>query len=144
MTNLSKERKRAEGESASVPVKSELSRQLCEICGIEPQEDKYCFWECKNPELENKPCNNTECPHYRDNKYYINFKEPDNFMKLFSLPIKIKSSEPTETIIHILSMRFHIFDVEDFLNALYKYLTGYNDYGEQIIEVIKEKEWVYG
>ena len=34
MTNISKERKRAEGESASVPVKSELSRQLCEICGV--------------------------------------------------------------------------------------------------------------
>ena len=37
MTNLSKERKRAEGKSVSVPVKSELSRQLCEICGIEPK-----------------------------------------------------------------------------------------------------------
>ncbi len=121
-----------------------LSKELCEICGIEPHEDKYCFWECKNPELENKPCNNTECPHYRDNKYYINFKEPDNFMKLFSLPIKIKSSEPTETIIHILSRHFHIFDVEDFLSALCKYLTGYNDYGAQIIEAIRETEWVYG
>ena len=65
------------------------------------------------------------------------------FVKLFALPIKIESNEPTETIIHILSMRFHIFDVEDFLNALYKYLIGYNDYGAQIIEAIRETEWVY-
>ena len=68
-----------------------LSQQLCKICGLEPQEDKYCFWECKNPEIENKPCNNTKCPHYRDNKYYINFKEPDNFMRLFCLIVSIDS-----------------------------------------------------
>lgn len=37
MTNLLKERKRAQGKSVSAPVKSELSRQLCEICGIEPE-----------------------------------------------------------------------------------------------------------
>ncbi len=35
-----------------------LSKELCEICGIEPHEDKYCFLECKNPELlEEKQCN---------------------------------------------------------------------------------------
>lgn len=34
MTNPSKERKRAEGKSVSAPVKSELSRQLCEIYKI--------------------------------------------------------------------------------------------------------------
>lgn len=28
-----------------------LSEQICEECGIEAHEDKYCFWECKNPEL---------------------------------------------------------------------------------------------
>ena len=27
-----------------------LSEKICEVCGIEPHEVKYCFWECKNPQ----------------------------------------------------------------------------------------------
>ena len=63
MTNLSKERKRAEGKSASVPVKSELSRQLCEICGIEAKLDG------SNPNLSVQPV-------------YPDFTQPENYKKL--------------------------------------------------------------
>ncbi len=33
--------------------------------GIEQEEEKYCFWECRKPELENVPCVNTSCKFYR-------------------------------------------------------------------------------
>lgn len=98
-----------------------LSQQICEACGIKPEI------------IEDYDSNEYEIyPDFENNN--------NNFMKLFCLPVKIESSEPTETIIHILSNRFHIFDVEDFLSALYKYLTGYNDYGAQIIQAIKGEE----
>lgn len=38
--------------------------------GIEPKEEKYCYWECKKPELEKVACNNTGCEHYRHKIYY--------------------------------------------------------------------------
>lgn len=68
MTNLSKERKRAEGKSVSAPVKSELSRQLCKICGIEPITFDY--------ELAFR-------------KVYPDFEQAENFVKLQKLLIEI-------------------------------------------------------
>ena len=100
-----------------------LSKELCEICGIEPEiiED------------------------YDSNEYeiYPDFEQPENFVKLYGLPVKIGSNEPAETIAHILSGRFHIFDVEDFISALYKYLSGYNRYGAQIIQTLRAEEGKY-
>lgn len=39
--------------------------QMMKMSGVEQEEEKYCYWECKNPELRNIACNNTQCTHYR-------------------------------------------------------------------------------
>lgn len=92
----------------------ELSKKLCKLCGIE-----------------------------KVTKDYLDFSNPENFVKLFGLPVKVDGSEPTETVIHILNVHFHIFDDESFLCALCKYLEGYGKYKAQVIEAIREAEWVY-
>lgn len=123
-----------------------LSKELCEVCGIKPLyriEGIEVLQSRTALQLIQLARKNSGYKDIDAVLVYPDFEQPENFVKLFALPIKIESNEPTETIIHILSMRFHIFDVEDFLNALYKYLIGYNDYGAQIIEAIRETEWVY-
>lgn len=72
MTNLSKERKRAEGKSVSAPIKSELSRQLCEICGIEPKKVEK---RCKECNLNMEECGCFDC--YKE--IYPDFEQPENF-----------------------------------------------------------------
>lgn len=49
---------------------NELEKQFFDTFWIEPKEEKYCYWECKKPELENVACNNTECEHYRHKIHY--------------------------------------------------------------------------
>lgn len=50
---------------------NELEKQFFDTFGIEPEEEKYCYWECKKPELKNVVCcNNTECEHYIHKIYY--------------------------------------------------------------------------
>lgn len=49
---------------------NELEKQFFDTFGIDPKEEKYCYWECKKPELENVACNNTECEHYRHKIHY--------------------------------------------------------------------------
>lgn len=49
---------------------TDLEKQFFDTFGIEPIEEKYCYWECKKPELENVACNNTECEHYRYKIHY--------------------------------------------------------------------------
>lgn len=48
----------------------DLTKTFFDTFGIEPKEEKYCYWECKKPELENVACNNTECEHYRHKIHY--------------------------------------------------------------------------
>lgn len=48
---------------------SELENRFYETFGIEPEEEKYCMWECKIPELEHVACNK-QCEHQRHNISY--------------------------------------------------------------------------
>lgn len=111
---------------------SNLSNELCEICGIKGKWFEYTTETTDG------------CVNLGKKRVFPDFTQPENFVKLFGLPVKIDSNEPTETIIHILSgCFFHIFDVEDFIGALYTYITGYNRYSAQIIQAIREEEWKY-
>lgn len=47
----------------------ELETRFFEGFGIEPEEEKYCMWECKIPELEHVACNK-QCEHQRHNISY--------------------------------------------------------------------------
>lgn len=122
MTNLSKERKRAEGESASVPVKSELSRQLCEICGVEPKLDGSNF------ALSGQPV-------------YPDFEQPENFVKLIE-------SGPFKSIIVMLSSGFLVpfANRKEGLKNLISFLEDKKDKKniEKLKQTIKETEWCMG
>ena len=136
MTNLSKERKRAEGKSVSAPVKSELSRQLCEICGIEPEiiED------------------------YDSNEYeiYPDFEQAENFVKL----LEIVSKKSGVSFCHNgtyfgCSIHYFIADIfeadigtipHNFLNTLLKqHLRNpcKPKLLEQLKQAIRAEEWMY-
>ena len=47
----------------------ELTKTFFDTFGIEPEEEKYCLWECRIPELEHVPCSK-ECKHQRHDIYY--------------------------------------------------------------------------
>lgn len=48
---------------------NELEKHFFSTFGIEPEEEKYCLWECRIPELEHVSCSK-ECKHQRHNIYY--------------------------------------------------------------------------
>ena len=48
---------------------TELEQKFFRVFGIEPEEEQYCLWECKIPELEHVPCKK-ECQYQRHNVYY--------------------------------------------------------------------------
>lgn len=128
----------------------ELSKKLCELCGIEPK-TKYHIEIAgivhkisKEGVLKNlKIFRSPSIKVGKVTKNYPDFSNPENFVKLFGLPVKVNSSEPTETVTHILNAHFHIFDDESFLCALCKYLEGYGKYKAQVIEAIREARWLY-
>lgn len=128
----------------------ELSKKLCKLCGIEPKTRYHVriagpvYKISKETVLKNSKIFRSSSIKVRKvTKDYPDFSNPENFVKLFGLPVKINSSEPGETIAHILTAHFHIFDDESFLCALCKYLNGYGDYKAQVIEAIREAQWVY-
>lgn len=49
----------------------ELEQKFFKTFGIEPTEEKYCYHECKLPELKDKPCE-AICPHQR---HYIRYPQ---------------------------------------------------------------------
>lgn len=113
-----------------------LSKELCDICKIKPKEDKYCFWECKNPELENVPCNNTKCPHYRHYKYYPDFKQPENFVKLLKIANDVLGGVHFTTA--YTKNKHHIFEEQALMH--YMPIAKLNN-AFQI--AIRETKWVY-
>ena len=48
---------------------TEIEKTFFDTFGIEPEEEKYCLWECKEPSLEHVPCNK-ECEYQRHDIYY--------------------------------------------------------------------------
>lgn len=46
-----------------------IEQEFFEAFGIKPEEDQFCLWECKIPELENVPCQR-ECKYQRHDIYY--------------------------------------------------------------------------
>lgn len=128
----------------------ELSKKLCKLCGIEPKTRYHVeiagtvYKTSKENVLKNlKIFRSPNIKVRKVTKNYPDFRNPENFVKLFGLPVKINSSEPEETIAHILTTYFHIFNDESFLYALCKYLEGYGKYKAQVIEAIREARWLY-
>lgn len=128
----------------------ELSKKLCGLCELEPITRYHVEIAgivhkiSKEGVLKNlKIFRSPSIKVGKVTKNYPDFSNPENFVKLFGLPVKVNSSEPTETVTHILNAHFHIFDDESFLCALCKYLEGYGKYKAQVIEAIREARWLY-
>lgn len=101
-----------------------LSKELCEICGIEPKiiED------------------------YNSNEYniYPNFEQPENFVKLMELKVKGLSGGNL-TLMGILNKEYWLSDRQDYIRFLCQYfisdLTSY--WQDKLKRAIRETEWVY-
>lgn len=105
-----------------------LSRELCEICGIEPiSRCDYCPRNCLGPDV----CKRGESVRYPD------FTQPENFVKLFELNI----SDLTVTVGAAVCFcnRQQLNNRNDFLKSIIQ-LAKYN---KDIMQAIKSEVWKY-
>lgn len=89
-----------------------LSEELCEICGIKPKTIAF--------------------------EIYPDFKEPENFVKLFELNFSDNSVTVGGAV--CFCNRRHLNNRDDFLESVMQ-LAKYNN---DIKQAIREMEWVYG
>lgn len=119
-----------------------LSEQICEVCGIEPIEEKYCYHECKKPELKNVPCYNSKCEYYRHFIKYPNFENNNNnFVKLLELNVDKSTIGSVITFAEgcpIVNKKTFLKDLLTFLssNTLCK-----KEEREQIKQAIRQADW---
>lgn len=64
----------------------ELSKQLCELCGVEPKKVEK---RCKECNLNMEECGCFDC--YKE--IYPDFTKPENFVRLFELKVKKEYKE---------------------------------------------------
>lgn len=125
-----------------------LSRQLCEICGIEPK----CI-NCGQTVSEENPC-----PKPCGEQKYPDFTKPENFVRLLNLPteiiIKNGRAIPAKNMWWIINMEVKKYGqlapyyCDDFFIRLILLLQNENKYyNDELINRIKqsirEAEWVY-
>lgn len=107
-----------------------LSKELCEICGIKRKRkifDQRCDNTCKYLDKTDvyDPCKrgNNPCPTYI--KYvYPDFEQPENFVKLYELINKQTKAEVLQRLVQRLRVE-----------------SGW--YTDEIKQAIRETEWVY-
>ena len=121
-----------------------LSKELCEICGL-----KYC--------KEKVVINNGQTPNVDIKPFYLDFEQPENFVKL----LEIISKKSSVSFCHngtYFGCSIHYFCTEvfeadigtiphNFLNTLLKqHLRNpcKPKLLEQLKQAIRETEWVYG
>ena len=132
----------------------DLSRELCEICGIEYQ------IKCKHGEQfpQNCDCDYSceECSAHQ--KIFPDFEKPENFTKLLNLPtetiIKNGQTIPAKNIWWIVNMEaknckaLAPYCFEDLLIRVIVTLENKNkiysdEFVNRIKQAIRETEWVY-
>lgn len=107
-----------------------LSKQLCELCGIEGK----CV-NCGQTVSDENPC-----PKPCDRRKYPDFTKSENFVRLFNLTLPIRG---ISTIAEFVTFEYlTITDSKDFLKKLIKAIQ--EPYTEnEVIKAIREAEWVY-
>lgn len=58
---------------------------MMKTAGVKAKEDKYCYWECRKPELKNIACKNTKCPYYKHIKYPLPEFTPGKQLEIIKL-----------------------------------------------------------
>ena len=109
-----------------------LSNELCDICGL-----KYC--------KEKVVINNGQTPNVDIKPFYLDFEQPENFVKLFNTPIPNPYITISGFVTHY---ALSIWVTHDFLKRLVQLLKNKPpDFTEREImlikQAIKEREWVY-
>lgn len=113
-----------------------LSKELCEVCGIEP---KRVEKRCKECDLIMEECGCFDC--YKE--VYPDFEQPENFVKL----LEIINKKICIGALLICNLYYEYSFVKEFLRLLKRFLNGELECGESIIneikQAIKKEEWIY-
>lgn len=117
-----------------------LSRKLCEICGIEA---KVKYVDCGTPECLQEPWAKCEiCPEAQPLEFYPDFTQPENFVKLFNL--KINNNLFSNTLAYFITSDSKIADTKDFLIVLFNILKSVEECKvNKIKQAIKSEVWKY-
>ena len=133
-----------------------LSRQLCELCGIEAKQftkdfktrEKAASFGRKITGIPKFSGNKFDIGSYTDNesiyqvhwKEYPDFTKSENFVRLFNLTLPIRG---ISSIAEFVTFEYlTITDSKDFLKKLIKSIQ--EPYTEnEVIKSIREAEWVY-
>lgn len=116
-----------------------LSKQLCELCGIKPKKVKKCrAGEC---------CIDFPCCEGRwgDSSCYIeqtiDFTKPENFVRLVNLPIV---NNEKRTVGYFVIYEFTMKTIEEFIECLIiKLHRTQLSITKDVKQSIREAEWVY-
>lgn len=118
---------------------NDLSRQLCELCGIEPKKIKKCKagQGCADfPGCEGR---------FGDKTCYIeqtvDFTKPENFVRLFDLPIV---NNGTRTVGYFVVYEFTMKTIKEFIECLIINLERTQfSITKEVKQSIREAKWVY-
>lgn len=104
----------------------DVSKALCDVCGLEH----------KRYEVVARACHED---YYSE--VTLNFKKPENFIRLYNLPL---GSKDTPTVAAFISSDCSIIkNSEDFIKRLVEHLV-YDEDADFIKEAIRKAEWTYG
>lgn len=113
-----------------------LSEELCEICGIEP---KLPCKRCGASKFALGQCAEVKCK-----AVYPDFEKPENFVKLMELKVEGLSGGNLP-LIGLLNKEYWLSDRQDYIRFLYQYyipdLSPY--WQDKLKQAIREKEWKY-
>lgn len=121
-----------------------LSQQLCKICGIEPK----CI-NCGQTVSDNNPC-----PKPCDKQKHVNFRNPENFVNLFNLIVSIDSysyrtdnytANPEFERVFYINTPADIYKskLTDPMDAFIGCVIQCAEYEKETAELIKKTEWKY-
>ncbi len=126
----------------------DLSRKLCDICGIKPMYRLKDINVLYNEDMYNEFC------EMRLNKglliptgtkaVFPDFTQPENFVKLIELRFTTKRGDIFTVVEALQNGRCFTFaDRKSFFDQLLDYIFTCENFGEYIKQAIRETEWVY-
>ena len=133
----------------------DLSRELCEICGIKPInktiiscgcEDRTRHFRTYNPK-RCQGCNTSiKARTYKEihKVVFPDFTQPENFVKLLELRFTTKRGDIFTVVEALQNGRCFTFaDRKSFLEQLLDYIFTCENFGEYIKQAIKSEVWKY-
>ncbi len=138
----------------------DLSRELCEVCGIEAKQftkdfktrEKAASFGRKITGIPKFRGNKFDIGSYTDNqsiyqvhwKEYPDFTQPENFVRLIELRFTTKRGDVFTVVEALQNGRCFTFaDRKSFLEQLLDYIFTCENFGEYIKHAIKSEVWLY-